>query len=68
MRASFIEGFETQLVNELGITLDQFESKVDELFQESMRQNMSEDDQRRQRLIDDIFNRVQVFGDDSEVG
>ena len=68
MRASFIEGFETQLVNELGITLDQFESKVDELFQESMRENMSEDDKRRQRLIDDIFNRVQVFGDDSEVG
>ena len=68
MRASFIEGFETQLVNELGITLDQFESKVDELFQESMRENMSEDDKRRQRLIDDIFIRVQVFGDDSEVG
>jgi hypothetical protein len=68
MREAFIQGFEIQLENELGWTVDQFEYVINRQMQENMRSQMSPEDQMRQRLINDMFNQVKVFGEDSEVG
>ena len=68
MREAFIQGFEIQLENELGWSVDQFEYVINQQMQEQMRSQMSPEDQMRQRLINDMFNQVKVFGEDSEVG
>jgi hypothetical protein len=68
MRASFIQGFETQLANELDLELDQFEALLERAARDSMMADMSPEDLQRQRLIADMFNQVNVFGEDSEVG
>ena len=68
MRSSFIQGFETQLANELDLELDQFEALLERAARDSMMADMSPEDLQRQRLIADMFNQVNVFGEDSEVG
>ena len=68
MRDSFIEGFATQLQNELGWSIEEFEYVINRQMQERARAEMSPEDAIRQRLINDMFNQVKVFGEDSEVG
>ena len=68
MRESFIEGFAIQLQNELGWSIDEFEYVINRQMQERARAEMSPEDAIRQRLINDMFNQVKVFGEDSEVG